>query len=305
MRAAKLEPLTPHDLRHTAASLFISAGANPWMLAEVLGHSDTRMIDRVYGHLFERDREDLRKGISEKAERRPARTWSACVLRTPENCDIAVDTNALAGTTGACFEETLFEASTRDQATALRAILEDYPPPEAVDARRPKFRSLTLLREIRAWITRLETGHATLEVDLVSPSEVVRRALDDADALLRTSGPQSAVDRVHTALHGYLLALCADAGIVAGDRPTMNQLFKALRAEHPGFANLGAREDDVARILGSMASILDALNPVRNNASVAHPNDELVGEAEAVLVINTVSTLLTYFESRLRSMSAS
>ena len=69
VRAAGVAPLTPHDLRHTAASLFISAGANPWMLAEVLGHSDTRMIDRVYGHLFERDREDLRRRMSEKAER--------------------------------------------------------------------------------------------------------------------------------------------------------------------------------------------------------------------------------------------
>ncbi len=39
------------------------------MLAEVLGHSDTRMIDRVYGHLFERDRKDLRKRMSEKADR--------------------------------------------------------------------------------------------------------------------------------------------------------------------------------------------------------------------------------------------
>jgi len=66
-KAAKLQPLTPHDLRHTAASLFISAGANPWMLAEVLGHTDTRMIDRVYGHLFDKDREDLRQRMSEKA----------------------------------------------------------------------------------------------------------------------------------------------------------------------------------------------------------------------------------------------
>lgn len=72
VRAARLAPLTPHDLRHTAASLFISAGANPWMLAEVLGHSDTRMIDRIYGHLFERDREDLRRRMSEKAVRAAA-----------------------------------------------------------------------------------------------------------------------------------------------------------------------------------------------------------------------------------------
>ncbi len=67
VKAAKLEPLTPHDLRHTAASLFISAGANPWMLAEVLGHTDTRMIDRVYGHLFDKDREQLRQRMSDKA----------------------------------------------------------------------------------------------------------------------------------------------------------------------------------------------------------------------------------------------
>lgn len=67
VKRAKLTPLTPHDLRHTAASLFISAGANPWILAEILGHSDTRMIDRVYGHLFENDREVLRQQLSQRA----------------------------------------------------------------------------------------------------------------------------------------------------------------------------------------------------------------------------------------------
>lgn len=62
---------------------------------------------------------------------------------------------------------------------------------------------------------------------LLTASEIVRRALEDADNLSRTSGPQSAVDRVHTAMHSYLLSLCADAGIEHGDHPTMNQLFKA------------------------------------------------------------------------------
>jgi len=55
-------------------------------------------------------------------------------------------------------------------------------------------------------------------------------------------------------------------------------------------------------VLGSMASILDALNPVRNNASVAHPNEELVGDSEAVLVINTVRTMLSYLESKRRQV---
>lgn len=85
VNAAKLTPLTPHDLRHTAASLFISAGANPWMLAEVLGHTDTRMIDRVYGHLFEKDREELRQRMSEKARtpKKPATGASSGNVNDP------------------------------------------------------------------------------------------------------------------------------------------------------------------------------------------------------------------------------
>jgi integrase len=67
VRQAGLAPLTPHDLRHTAASFFIAEGANQWMLAEILGHRDTRMIDRVYGHLFEKDRQALRDRMSQRA----------------------------------------------------------------------------------------------------------------------------------------------------------------------------------------------------------------------------------------------
>lgn len=220
-----------------------------------------------------------------------------------EVCDIAVSTAAFAGTTRECFEQTLFEASAKDQSAVLRAILEDYPPREAPDPAQPKFRSEKLHREILSWITRLETGTTSVEIGLMSASETVRRALEDADNLMRTSGPQSAVDRVHTAMHGYLLNLCGDAGIAHGDHPTMNQLFKALRVEHPSLSDLGARSDDVAKMLGSMATILDALNPVRNNASMAHPNNALVGEAESVLVINTVRTLLTYLEAKQRETS--
>ena len=78
----------------------------------------------------------------------------------------------------------------------------------------------------------------------------------------------------------------------------MNQLFKAIRSTHPALADLGAGGEEIGRMLGAVATILDALNPVRNNASVAHPNSELIGEAEGVLVINTVRTLLNYFEAK-------
>ena len=217
-------------------------------------------------------------------------------------CDKYVDTNDFAGTTRECFEATLFDAPEMEQAAALRAILDDYPLPESPDPARPKFRSTALRDEILGWISRLETGRAVVQLAEVSASEVVRRALDDADALVRTSGALRAVDRVHTAMHGYLHHLCDEVGVSLGGRPTMNQQFKALRRAHPAFSGSGVRSDDVDRILGSMASILDALNPVRNNASVAHPNAELLGDPEARLVINTVRTLLNYFEDKRRQL---
>ncbi len=80
---AGLAPLTPHDLRHTAASLFIAEGANPWMLAEILGHRDTRMIDLVYGHLFEKDRQAPRTRMSQRARKAGAEN----VRRLPRRRD--------------------------------------------------------------------------------------------------------------------------------------------------------------------------------------------------------------------------
>ena len=217
-----------------------------------------------------------------------------------EVCDLFVDTTWFNGTTRECFEKTLFEVDAKDQAAVLRAILDDYPPDHEPDADRPTFRSSELHREILAWISRLETGQTAVEVELERPSEIVRRALDDTASLLRTSGPQSAIDRVHTAMHGYLHSLCDEIDVRLDGRPTMNQLFKALRRSHPALADVGARGEDVNRILGAMATILDALNPVRNRASVAHPNPQLIGEPEAHLVINVVRTLLNYLEDKRR-----
>ena len=42
--------VTPYTLRHTAASRALQSGSSPWQVARLLGHTDTRMIDRTYGH---------------------------------------------------------------------------------------------------------------------------------------------------------------------------------------------------------------------------------------------------------------
>ena len=44
-----------HDLRHTAASLAISAGANPKVVQRMLGHASAAMTLDVYADLFDSD----------------------------------------------------------------------------------------------------------------------------------------------------------------------------------------------------------------------------------------------------------
>ncbi len=52
-RAAGLAGLTPHELRHTAASLAVSAGANVKAVQRLLGHASAAMTLDVYSGLFD------------------------------------------------------------------------------------------------------------------------------------------------------------------------------------------------------------------------------------------------------------
>jgi integrase len=50
-RASISPPISFHGLRHTYASLAVMAGVPLMVLAENLGHRDTKMVERHYGHL--------------------------------------------------------------------------------------------------------------------------------------------------------------------------------------------------------------------------------------------------------------
>jgi integrase len=51
-KRAKIQPpVSFHILRHTWASLAVMAGAPLMVVARNLGHADTRMVERHYGHL--------------------------------------------------------------------------------------------------------------------------------------------------------------------------------------------------------------------------------------------------------------
>lgn len=53
--AVGLDGLTPHELRHTAASLAVSAGANVQAVQRMLGHASAAVTLDVYADLFDDD----------------------------------------------------------------------------------------------------------------------------------------------------------------------------------------------------------------------------------------------------------
>ena len=56
--------VTPHDLRHTAASLAISAGANVKALQRMLGHASAAMTLDTYADLFDDDLDDVADALN-------------------------------------------------------------------------------------------------------------------------------------------------------------------------------------------------------------------------------------------------
>lgn len=213
----------------------------------------------------------------------------------PEYCDLEIDPYKYDGTTRERFIEILSSSPPAHQAKILSGVLERFPV-ESESA--PESRS-QMAPKIQRWIDRLQTSDVTLDVDEEFSAKVVREALHDAEVLLRDRSPVSAVDRVHTALHGYLKEKCREAEIAHADDASTPALFKLLRNNHPALQDLGPRTQDIKKVMNSAAAILDALGPLRNRGSMAHPNEDLLDPEEATLVVNVGKSLIGYLSAKL------
>lgn len=134
-------------------------------------------------------------------------------------------------------------------------------------------------------------GNVQVPEPSLSMSQTVIRALQDA----KTLTPASAIDRVHTALHAYIVSLCQEASIPLDLGATAQRAFKELKNNHPALRPQGNRHSEVANVLNSMAATISALGTIRNHASLAH-NNELLLEPEAQAMINAAVTIFRYIE---------
>ena len=57
--------VSPHELRHTAASLAVSAGANVKAVQRMLGHKSAAMTLDIYTDLFDDDLESVAMALNQ------------------------------------------------------------------------------------------------------------------------------------------------------------------------------------------------------------------------------------------------
>ena len=213
------------------------------------------------------------------------------------NLDVDVAKGRLEhGTTRLTFAAILRVAEPTDQAKIVLGVFQYLPlngEQSPIEAKRKAAHEL-----LTSAIGRIR-GQPVVVDDLAIRHETIDRAIRDADVLIREQGNTSRVDRVHTALHGYLKAMSARYNLLLPPDPDVGALFKALKTNVAALRPGVAREEDISQILGALSTIVRVLNPIRNQASMAHPNEALLDVAEAALVIDTTRTVLNYLNKKL------
>ena len=75
-----LEPISPHECRHTFASLMIAAGVNAKALSSYLGHSSVMITFDRYGHLMPGNEDEASALLDAYLERADGRREEAIRL---------------------------------------------------------------------------------------------------------------------------------------------------------------------------------------------------------------------------------
>ncbi|MBK8787539.1 MAG: hypothetical protein IPN43_13845 [Chitinophagaceae bacterium] len=146
----------------------------------------------------------------------------------PYFCDLNISASAYEGTTRQRFLSILENSDAPTQAKILKGVLKKYPVDFFPEEQREIKRKAA--KEIEELIRRLESGQAVATEQLYVTNSTVERAIQDTKILIETNGATSGVDRIHTALHGYLREVCRQAGITLTEDETLTQVFKLSKS---------------------------------------------------------------------------
>lgn len=224
----------------------------------------------------------------------------------PSICGLDINPNDYSGTTRERFIKILSESNSQDQSKILLGILEKYPLERFEEMLQEGFitqnefnNKENLHVKITQWITQLQ-GELIEQSELKLDTEFVKEVLQQADTLITNHSYSSAVDRAHTAIHGYLKALCDEQNITFTEQNVKIQdMWGKLKAEHPSF-NIDIREHQrpINQTVNAIGKFLENMNDIRNRHGFSHPNEDILEENEARFIINLSRVLLFYIDSK-------
>ena len=224
----------------------------------------------------------------------------------PSYCDLDIDPNEYTGTTRERFIKILSESSSTEQLMILSGILEKYPleyfkellqneifTPKEYQVKEKLYEKLT------QWITHLR-GNVVEQGELKNDIEFVKDVLQQADTLIVHHSYSSAVDRAHTAIHGYLKELCDEQGFTFDEQNIKIQdMWGKLKIDHPSFSiDVREHQRPINQTVNAIGKFLENMNDIRNKHGFAHPNEDIIEEKEAKFIINLARVLLFYIDSK-------
>lgn len=132
---------------------------------------------------------------------------------------------------------------------------------------------------------------------IASKTQAIGKAIDDANLFIREGKYDSALDRIHSAVHGYVRATLLEHDIEYAESDTLAQLYTKLHR----FYEQSIQPPEVAELIKtairSASGIISSLNDLRNRHTVSHPNATLIRQREALLMLRLVSALIDYIET--------
>lgn len=129
---------------------------------------------------------------------------------------------------------------------------------------------------------------------IASYSKIICKTLEDVNLFIREGKYESAVDRVHTGFYAYLRQLMDKHGINYSENEKLPSLFSKLHGFYEVNIQPPEVSDRIKAVLRSAGGMINAINELRNNNTVAHPNGQLIQKREAQLVVRLVNLIIDY-----------
>lgn len=146
--------------------------------------------------------------------------------------------------------------------------------------------------------------HTTVDFSqIAAQSDTILHAISDAEIFIREEKYESAVDRIHTAFHGYLRQILEKHHVDYLADDSISALYSKLHNMYGTCIQPPDVSTRIRDIVRSGSGMVTRINELRNNNTIAHANTQLIQKREAELVIRMLSAIINYIDDIEQTLS--